>query len=81
MASVADFRVTMIKAQMTSDEMYIKAMWGTIQGVMPMMKDKTVDMDYRLVIEGRIKTWHALMLDAQAHHAKLKVQLKALLVK
>lgn len=76
-----DFRVTMLKAQMTLDEMYIKAMWGTIQGILPMMEDKTVDVDYRLVIEDRIKTWHALMLDAQTHHAKLKEQLKALLVK
>jgi hypothetical protein len=76
-----DFWITTIKAQMKSDEMYIEAMWGTIQGIIPMMKDESIDADYRFVLEQRIKTWHNLMLNAQTHHANLKMKLNTLLVK
>jgi hypothetical protein len=74
-----DFWITTIKAQMKSEESYIEAMWITIQSVLPMMKDETIDVDYRSVIEKRIKTWHALMLDAQTHHARLKMKLKTMM--
>jgi hypothetical protein len=74
-----DFWIKTIKAQMKSDESYIEAMWSTIQSVLPMMKDETIDADYRSVIEKRIKTWHALMLDAQTHHARLKMNLKTMM--
>ena len=76
-----DFWTTTLKAQMKSDEMYIEAMWNTIQGVLPMMKDETIDVDYRFVIEERIKTWHTLMLNAQSHHASLKMKLNTFFVK
>lgn len=66
----------MLREQLRLDEMYIQAMWGTIQGVLPMISDKTIDKDYREVIVDRIKTWHKLMMDAQEHHAKLKDQLQ-----
>jgi len=66
----------MLREQLRLDEMYIKAMWGTIQGVLPMLKDKTIDRDDRLKIEDRIKAWHNIMTDAQEHHAKLRNQLQ-----
>jgi hypothetical protein len=77
-ASVMDLSTpqNMLREQLRLDEMYIQAMWGTIQGVLPMISDKTIDKDYREVIVDRIKTWHKLMMDAQEHHAKLKDELQ-----
>lgn len=67
--------VQSLQMRMDMDKAYAASMRHAAQRFLPMTLDKSVDRDYRTVIQERINTWKQLAEDAEKHYDVLAVAL------
>jgi len=61
-----------LQMRMDIDRAYIDSMNHTILRFLPMIMDKSIDRDYRHVIQERIDTWRKLAHDTEEHFRTLE---------
>ena len=72
---MATLDANLLSMQLEICRLDIVAWWSTIQRVLPMTKNSSIDINYRLVIIDRLKTWEATMHQAEGRYAEIKRQL------
>lgn len=67
--------VQSLQMRMDMNKVYAASMRHAAQRFLPMTLDKSVDRDYRTVIQERVETWKRLAEDAEKHYDVLAVAL------
>jgi hypothetical protein len=75
MQNKVPWAIQSLQMRMDMDKAYAASMRHAAQRFLPMTLDKSVDRDYRSVIQDRINTWRRLAEDAEKHYDVLAVAL------